>query len=113
MFNYRSIALALPICSLAGSALAVSTVEQVLNDPNRPVAAVAAALDVTPLQFATCFAGVTPARSAAELDGQRERDNKAVLLPCLAAINPEIDNARLDRVMDFYRAGPPPAAVRP
>ncbi|WP_137150538.1 hypothetical protein [Devosia sp. FKR38] len=109
MPHYRSIVLALPLCCLAGSAFAVSTVEQVLHDPNRPVAAVAAALDVTPLQFATCFAGVTPARSAAELNGQRERDNKAVLLPCLAAINPEIDNARLDRVMDSFRGGPPPA----
>ncbi|MBU1304558.1 MAG: hypothetical protein KKF33_03430 [Alphaproteobacteria bacterium] len=72
------------------------------------LAAVAAALDITPLQFATCFAGVTPARTGAELNGQKERDNKAILLPCLQAINPDIDNARLDSVMDRFRGAPPP-----
>ena len=102
-----TIVLVLPLLAVAGPALAVSTPEAVLNDPNRPVEAVAGELGVTPLQFATCFAGVTPARMSAELDGQRERDNKAVLLPCLQAINPDITNARLDAVMDKYRAGPP------
>jgi hypothetical protein len=97
----------LPIVALPGSAFAASTPQQVLNDPNRPVAAVAAELGVTPLEFATCFAGVTPAKSAAELNGQKERDNKAVLLPCLQKINPAITNDRLDDVMDKYRKGPP------
>lgn len=102
----RSISI-LSLLAIASPAYAVSTPAQVLNDPNRPVEAVARELGVTPLQFATCFAGVTPARTAAELDGERERDNKAVLLPCLQAINPDITNDRLDAVMDNYRAGPP------
>ncbi|KQX38886.1 hypothetical protein ASD04_09580 [Devosia sp. Root436] len=97
----------LALLGLATPALAASTPQQVLHDPNRPVAAVAGELGVTPLQFATCFAGVTPARTADELNGARERDNKAILLPCLQAINPAIDNARLDAVMDKYRGGAP------
>ena len=100
------IALAL-LCVTTTTAFAASTPEAVLNDPNRPVAAVAAELGITPLQFATCFAGVTPARTAMELNGRREQDNKAILLPCLQAINPDIDNARLDAVMNKYR-GPAP-----
>ncbi|WP_297110490.1 hypothetical protein [uncultured Devosia sp.] len=107
MTRLTTILFALPMLAITGPAFAVSTPEQVLNDPNRPVEAVAGELGVTPLQFATCFAGVTPARTAAELDGQRERDNKATLLPCLQAINPDITNDRLDAVMDKYRAGPP------
>ncbi|MCZ4347345.1 hypothetical protein [Devosia neptuniae] len=102
-----NVAIVLPLLLVSGTAYAISTPEQVLGDPNRPVAAIAAALDVTPMQFATCFAGVTPARTAVELIGAREQDNKAVLLPCLQAANPEIDNARLDGVMDKYR-GPAP-----
>ena len=107
MNRLLSIALALPLLGPGVPAFAVSTPEAVLNDPNRPVAAVAAELGITPLQFATCFAGVTPARTVMELNGQREQDNKAILLPCLQAINPDIDNARLDAVMDKYR-GPAP-----
>ncbi len=106
MNRLLTLALTLPLVSLSGTAFAAST-EGVLNDPNRPVTAVAAELGITPLQFATCFAGVTPARTALELTGQRERDNKAVLLPCLQAINPDIDNARLDAVMDKYRGAAP------
>ena len=101
------IPIALALSCVSSAAFAASTPQAVLNDPNRPVEAVAAELGITPLQFATCFAGVTPARTAIELNGQRERDNKAILLPCLQAINPDIDNARLDAVMDKYR-GPAP-----
>ena len=101
------IPIALALSCVSSAAFAASTPQAVLNDPNRPVEAVAAELGITPLQFATCFAGVTPARTAIELNGQRERDNKAILLPCLQAINPDIDNAKLDAVMDQYR-GPPP-----
>lgn len=97
----------LPLLLATGAAYAISTAEQVLNDPNRPVEAAAAELGVTPMQFASCFAGVTPAQTAAELDGAREWANKAVLLPCLQAANPAIDNAMLDRVMYKYRGGPP------
>jgi hypothetical protein len=107
MNRLTPIALALPLLSLASIAFAASTPQAVLDDPNRPLEAVAAELDITPLQFATCFAGVTPARTAAELNGQREHDNKAILLPCLQAINPDIDNARLDAVMDKYRGSAP------
>ena len=107
MSRFFAIALAVPLLAMAPAAFAASTAEAVLHDPNRPVAAVAAALDITPLQFATCFAGVTPATTGAGLNGQREQDNKAILLPCLAAINPAIDNARLDAVMDQYRGAPP------
>lgn len=107
MNRLTPIALALPLLCLSGTVFAASTPEAVLNDPNRPVEAVAAELGVTPLEFATCFAGVTPARTAVELNTQREQDNKAILLPCLQAINPAIDNDRLDAVMDKYR-GPAP-----
>jgi hypothetical protein len=107
MNRLTPIALALPLLSVSSIAFAASTPQAVLDDANRPVEAVAAELDITPLQFATCFAGVTPARTAAELNGQREHDNKAILLPCLKAINPDIDNARLDAVMDKYRGSAP------
>lgn len=107
MTRLTPIVLALPLLSLSSIAFAASTPQAVLDDPNRPVEAVAAELGVTPLQFATCFAGVTPARTASELNGQREQDNKAILLPCLQAINPDIDNARLDAVMDKYRGAAP------
>lgn len=107
MRSFAIVLVTLPFLLAASAAHTISTAEQVLNDPNRPVTAVAAELGVTPMQFASCFAGVTPARTAAELDGAREQDNKAVLLPCLREINPGIDNDLLDRVMDKYR-GPPP-----
>lgn len=107
MIKIYKLITAMPLLAIASPVLAVSTPEQVLNDPNRPVEAVAGELGITPLQFATCFAGVTPARTEAELDGQRERDNKAILLPCLQAINPTITNDRLDAVMNKYRADPP------
>jgi len=107
MNRLTPIALALPLLCVSTAVFAASTPQAVLDDPNRPVEAVAAELGVTPLEFATCFAGVTPARSAAELGGQRERDNKQVLLPCLQAINPALDNGTLDTVMDKYRAAAP------
>jgi hypothetical protein len=107
MRHLKSLLLALPVLASGAQAFAASTPEQVLNDSNRPVAAVAAELGITSLQFATCFAGVTPAKTAAALDGQRERDNKAILLPCLQTANPEITNAMLDAVMNKYRGGPP------
>ena len=95
------------VVTVSGAAFAASTPEAVLADPNRHAVEVAGELGVTPLQFATCFAGVTPATTAAELNGGRERDNKAILLPCLQAINPSITNDFLDGVMDKYR-GPAP-----
>ncbi|MEO5805316.1 hypothetical protein [Devosia sp.] len=107
MTDLRKFALALPLLLVPGVAMAASTAEQVLNDPNRPVAAVAAELEITPMQFAECFAGVTPARTASELDGAREQGNKAILLPCLQQANPAISNERLDAVMDKYRGAAP------
>ena len=59
MNRLTPIALALPLLSLSTIAFAASTPQAVLDDPNRPVEAVAAELGITPLQFATCFAGVT------------------------------------------------------
>jgi hypothetical protein len=108
MNRLTAVLFALPLLSLPGMALAASTPQAVLNDPNRPVAAVAAELGITPLQFATCFAGVTPATSGAELNGQKEQDNKAILLPCLQQANPAISNEMLDAVMDKYRGAAPP-----
>lgn len=73
------------------------------NDPNRPVAAIAADLDVTTQEFVDCFYNVNPAPKGTKASGARERANKAILLPCLQDANPSITNAKLDSVMDKYR----------
>lgn len=73
------------------------------NDPKRPVAAIAADLDITPEQFVACFSNVRPAPQGTRPTRERERANKKILLPCLQKANPEITNARLDAVMDKYR----------
>ena len=57
------------------------------NDARRPVASIAADLDITPQQFTTCFADVRPAAQGTRASGARERANKAVLLPCLQKAN--------------------------
>lgn len=72
------------------------------NDPKRPTDKIAADLGIEQAQFIACFASVEPAADHAP-SGARQRANKAVLLPCLQKANPEITNARLDRVMDRYR----------
>lgn len=73
------------------------------NDPNRPVAAIAADLDVTTQEFVDCFYNVNPAQKGTKASGTRERANKAILLPCLQDANPSITNVKLDSVMDKYR----------
>lgn len=73
------------------------------HDPKRPVAAIAADLNVTTQQFVDCFHNVNPAPQGTRASGARERANKAILLPCLQDANPSITNARLDSVMDKYR----------
>ncbi len=73
------------------------------NDPNRPVDDISRDLGVTPEQFVACFWNVNPAPQGTRASGERERANKAVLLPCLQAANPSITNDSLDAVMDRYR----------
>lgn len=73
------------------------------NDPNRPVAAIAADLGITTNQFVTCFNNVNPAAKGTKASGAREHANKDILLPCLQKANASITNDRLDSVMDKYR----------
>ncbi|MGR3815653.1 MAG: hypothetical protein ACU0AU_16280 [Cognatishimia activa] len=69
---------------------------------NRPTDLIAADLNISEEVFVQCFADVQPAKDK-NPSGQRQRMNKAVLLPCLQAENPEITNRMLDQVMDRYR----------
>lgn len=78
------------------------------NRPNgggfvRPVELIGPELGVTGAQFATCFEAVSPAPQGTEPTVEREQANKAVLLPCLQAINPSITNDLLDSVTGKYR----------
>ncbi|MEL7525544.1 MAG: hypothetical protein AAFN16_07235 [Pseudomonadota bacterium] len=72
------------------------------QDPNRPTDRIAADLDIEEAVFIECFRPVTPEPDKYP-SGQRQRANKAILLPCLQKANPAISNERLDRVMDTYR----------
>lgn len=73
------------------------------NDPRRPVAAIAADLDITAQEFVACFNDVNPAPRGVPASAGRQHANKAILLPCLQTANPAITNDRLDAVMDRYR----------
>ncbi|MCR8722792.1 hypothetical protein [Frigidibacter sp. ROC022] len=84
-----------------GAALAQA---QLRNDPNRPTELIAADLGVSQDQFIACFYNVEPDPDFKPTRAQEEA-NKAVLLPCLQAANPEITNDGLDAVMDRYRPG--------
>ena len=53
------------------------------NDPNRPVDAISHDLGVTPQQFVACFWNVNPAPRGTTPTAERQRANKAILLPCL------------------------------
>lgn len=68
----------------------------------RPTDLIAADLEIPEAVFVACFEAVEPAQDH-KPSGARQQRNKAVLLPCLQAANPEISNARLDEVMDRYR----------
>lgn len=70
---------------------------------NRPTDKIAADLGVSEQQFIDCFSGVQPAQRGSHPSGDRQRMNKAVLLPCLQRANPAITNDSLDAVMDTYR----------
>ncbi|HVY18879.1 MAG TPA: hypothetical protein VHA70_02220 [Bauldia sp.] len=73
------------------------------NDPKRPVEAISRDLGLTSAQFVACFYDVNPAPQGTRASGERERANKAILLPCLQRANPSITNESLDAVMDKYR----------
>lgn len=68
----------------------------------RPVEAIAGELGVAPEVFVSCFYDVQPASDFSP-SGERQRANKAILLPCLQKANPAITNDGLDRVMNKYR----------
>ncbi|MCJ8325245.1 MAG: hypothetical protein HRU29_11470 [Rhizobiales bacterium] len=69
----------------------------------RPVDLIGPELGVTGAQFAKCFEAVNPAPRGTAPTKAREQANKAVLLPCLQAINPAITNDLLDSVSNKYR----------
>lgn len=73
------------------------------NDPNRPVAAIAADLGITANQFVKCFNDVNPAAKGTKALGAREHANKDILLSCLQKVDANITNDRLDSVMDKHR----------
>jgi hypothetical protein len=73
------------------------------DDPRRPVEAISRDLGLTSAQFVACFYDVNPAPQGTRASGERERANKAILLPCLQRANPSITNESLDAVMDKYR----------
>ncbi|MEM8539373.1 MAG: hypothetical protein AAGF25_00325 [Pseudomonadota bacterium] len=72
------------------------------NDPNRPTDKISADLGVTEEQFIACFWNVNPEENGRP-SGAKQRENKAILLPCLQEANASITNDKLDSVMDKYR----------
>lgn len=72
------------------------------RDPNRPTDKIAADLDIKEAVFIKCFDPVQP-EPGKHPNREKQRENKAILLPCLQAENPAITNERLDAVMDKYR----------
>lgn len=94
------VATALIAASAGTTAQAVTTKN---NLHIRPVAAIAAELGVQPDDFVACFYNVDPAAPGTQPTKAREQANKAILLPCLQAINADISNDLLDSVMDKYR----------
>ena len=72
------------------------------RDPNRDVLCATRQINVSKAQFEKCFEPVRPAKSHAP-NGKRQRDNKALLLPCLQKANPQLANRALDKAMDACR----------
>lgn len=72
------------------------------NDPNRDVPCVSQQIGVSEEVFRTCFLPVMPDPDHRP-DGETQRANKALLLPCLQEANPSLTNAALDRAMDACR----------
>lgn len=93
------------LSALTFSAIAATSAQAAMkrNDPNRPVAAIAADLGITTNQFVACFNNVNPAAKGTKASGAREHANKDILLPCLQKANAGITNDTLDSVMDKYR----------
>jgi len=89
---------------LVGTAASISTIAMSASRApgERPTDLIAADLGIAEQTFITCFAGVSPDSGHAP-SGRTQRANKAVLLPCLQADNPDITNDALDTVMDRYR----------
>lgn len=87
---------------LGGLSLATVATSQTLNGGKRPTDKIAADLNVPEEVFIECFSDVMPDRDH-NPSGAKQRANKAILLPCLQAANPEITNRLLDDVMDRYR----------
>jgi len=101
--NINCVSAAILTIALSTSSALAAGSGQMDNDPKRPVASVAAALEITPDQFVACFNDVNPAPKGTRASGAREHANKAILLPCLQLANPFITNDWLDRVMDDHR----------
>jgi len=90
-------------CALAVLASSFSAqAAKLRNDPNRPTDKISADLGVTEEQFIACFWNVNPEENGRP-SGAKQRENKAILLPCLQEANASITNSKLDSVMDKYR----------
>lgn len=87
---------------MGGLSLATVATSETLERGKRPTDRIAADLNVSEEVFVECFSGVRPDRNHSP-SGVKQKANKAVLLPCLQAANPEITNRLLDDVMDRYR----------
>ena len=72
------------------------------NDPSRDVPCVSKQIGVSEGEFRTCFLPVRP-DPGHDPDGETQRANKAMLLPCLQEANPSLTNEALDKAMDACR----------
>jgi len=90
------------IMMLGGLSLATVATSETLERGKRPTDKIATDLNVPEEVFIACFSDVRPDRNKAP-SGAKQKANKAILLPCLQAENPEITNRLLDDVMDRYR----------
>ncbi|UZD90949.1 hypothetical protein [Cognatishimia activa] len=87
---------------MGGLSLATVATSETLDRGKRPTDKIAADLNISEEVFIECFSNVRPDRNH-NPSGAKQKANKAVLLPCLQAANPEISNRLLDDVMDRYR----------
>ncbi|MGH1464637.1 MAG: hypothetical protein ACRBBQ_04680 [Cognatishimia sp.] len=87
---------------MGGLSMASVATSATLERGQRPTGAIASDLEVSEQAFVSCFENVRPARNH-QPSGEKQRMNKAHLLPCLQSENPAITNELLDRVMDKYR----------
>ena len=71
------------------------------RDRGRPVALIAAALDVPQDVFRKAFSGVTPASGGRAPEPRQVRENKSALLKVLGPLG--VTNERLDEVSNYYR----------